>query len=88
LERVDLVIRQDSDNDAEYYQYSQGQRVFKCHEWFTDKVRHFHQVRYLPGLEIRSKDNGEVLHIISVGNARCLHWAQRSAPIDDQIRYT
>ncbi|UVK92562.1 toxin [Pseudomonas atacamensis] len=88
LERVDLVIRQDSDNDAEYYQYSAGQRVLKCHEWFTDKVRHFHQVRYLPGLEIRSKDNGEELHIISLGNARCLHWAQRSAPIDDQIRYT
>jgi insecticidal toxin complex protein TccC len=88
LERVDLVIRQDSDNDAEYYQYSAGQRVLKCLEWFTDKVRHFHQVRYLPGLEIRSKDNGEELHIISLGNARCLHWAQRSAPIDDQMRYT
>ena len=88
LERVDLVIRQDSDNDAEYYQYSAGQRVLKCHEWFTDKVRHFHQVRYLPGLEIRSKDNGEELHIISLGNARCLHWAQRSVPIDDQMRYT
>ncbi|MGY3642075.1 RHS repeat domain-containing protein [Pseudomonas sp. PK-RTE-24] len=88
LERVDLVIRQDSDNDAEYYQYSAGQRVLKCHEWFTDKVRHFHQVRYLPGLEIRSKDNGEELHIISLGNARCLHWAQRSAPMDDQMRYT
>ncbi|WP_130901095.1 RHS repeat-associated core domain-containing protein [Pseudomonas sp. Sample_11] len=88
LERVDLVIRQDGDNDAEYYQYSAGQRVLKCHEWFTDKVRHFHQVRYLPGLEIRRKDNGEELHIISLGNARCLHWAQRSAPIDDQMRYT
>jgi len=88
LERVDLVIRQDGDNDAEYYQYSAGQRVLKCHEWFTDKVRHFHQVRYLPGLEIRSKDNGEELHIISLGNARCLHWAQHAVPIDDQIRYT
>ncbi len=88
LERVDLVIRQDGDNDAEYYQYSAGQRVLKCHEWFTDKVRHFHQVRYLPGLEIRSKDNGEELHIISLGNARCLHWAQRSVPMDDQMRYT
>lgn len=88
LERVDLVTRQDSDNDTEYYQYSAGQRVLKCHEWFTDKVRHFHQVRYLPGLEIRSKDNGEELHIISLGNARCLHWAQSSVPIDDQIRYT
>jgi insecticidal toxin complex protein TccC len=88
LERVDLVIRQDGDNDAEYYQYSAGQRILKCHEWFTDKVRHFHQVRYLPGLEIRSKDNGEELHIISLGNARCLHWAQGSVPIDDQMRYT
>lgn len=88
LERVDLVIRQDSDNDAEYYQYSAGQRVLKYHEWFTDKIRHFHQVRYLPGLEIRSKDNGEVLHIISVGNARCLHWAQSSAPRNEQMRYT
>ncbi|MED7667146.1 RHS repeat-associated core domain-containing protein [Pseudomonas moraviensis subsp. stanleyae] len=87
LERVDLVIRPDSANDSEYYQYSAGQRVLKCHEWFRGNTRHFHQVRYLPGLEIRSKDNGEELHIISLGNARCLHWAQRSTPIDDQMRY-
>ncbi|MBV4485395.1 RHS repeat-associated core domain-containing protein [Pseudomonas sp. SWRI153] len=87
LQSVSLVTRQDSDSDAEHYRYSQGQRVFKCHEWFTQNRRHFHQVRYLPGLEIRNKDNGEELHIISVGNARCLHWVSPPPATNDQLRY-
>jgi insecticidal toxin complex protein TccC len=90
LESVPLVTRKNSNSDAEHYHYSQGQRVFKCHEWFTDTTRHFHQVRYLPGLEIRSKDNGEELHVITLGNARCLHWVSgRPGGIENnQLRYT
>ncbi|WP_262136775.1 RHS repeat domain-containing protein [Pseudomonas sp. Marseille-Q5117] len=90
LESVPLVIRKNSNSDAEHYRYSQGQRVFKCHEWFTGTTRHFHQVRYLPGLEIRTKDDGEELHVISLGNARCLHWISgRPGSIENnQMRYS
>jgi insecticidal toxin complex protein TccC len=90
LESVPLVTRKNSNSDAEHYRYSQGQRVFKCQEWFTDKTRHFHQVRYLPGLEIRTKDNGEELHIITLGNARCLHWitGRPSSIENNQMRYS
>ncbi|TDK50760.1 RHS repeat domain-containing protein [Pseudomonas moraviensis] len=88
LEHIDLVIRQDSANDAEYYRYSQGVRVFKRHDTFASGVNHFQQVRYLPGLEIRTRDNGEELHIISVGNARCLHWVSNPPAERTQLRYT
>ncbi|MCP1477630.1 insecticidal toxin complex protein TccC [Pseudomonas sp. EB276 TE3739] len=88
LEHIDLVLRKDSANDAEHYRYSQGVRVFKRHDTFAPGANHFHQVRYLPGLEIRSKDNGEELHIISVGNARCLHWVSNPPAANTQLRYT
>ncbi|MFZ3281540.1 RHS repeat-associated core domain-containing protein [Pseudomonas sp.] len=90
LQRVTLIARGGTRDDAEHYRYSQGVRVFKRHETFTDNAAHFHQVRYLPGLEIRSKDNGEELHVISLGNARCLHWAENKPDgvDDDQLRYS
>ncbi|WP_339495143.1 RHS repeat-associated core domain-containing protein [Pseudomonas sp. RA_105y_Pfl2_P56] len=87
---VTLIHREDARDDAEHYHYSQGVRVFKRHETFTDTAEHFHQVRYLPGLEIRTKDNGEVLHVISVGNVRCLHWTKNPPPgaENNQRRYS
>ncbi|MFJ2480950.1 RHS repeat-associated core domain-containing protein [Pseudomonas sp. NPDC087598] len=90
LHSVTLIHREGGQDDAEHYHYSQGQRVFKRHETFSGSGGHFHQVHYLPGLEIRSKDNGEELHVISVGNARCLHWAKKPpADIDNnQLRYS
>ncbi|POA44373.1 toxin [Pseudomonas sp. MPR-ANC1] len=90
LQNVTLIHREGGQDDAEHYHYSQGQRVFKRHETFSGGAGHFAQVRYLPGLEIRSKDNGEELHVISVGNARCLHWAKAPpADIDNnQLRYS
>ncbi|RON71298.1 RHS repeat-associated core domain-containing protein [Pseudomonas fluorescens] len=89
LIRVTLIARGGGRDDAEHYLYSQGARVFKRHETFTATAEHFHQVRYLPGLEIRSKDNGEELHVISVGNARCLHWVtgQPAEIPNNQLRY-
>ncbi|MBC3779724.1 RHS repeat-associated core domain-containing protein [Pseudomonas sp. SWRI99] len=86
---ITLVDRGGRD-DAEHYGYSQGVRVFKRHETFTASTEHFHQVRYLPGLEIRSKDNGEELHVISVGSARCLHWAKNPPReiANDQLRFS
>ncbi|WP_324187877.1 RHS repeat-associated core domain-containing protein [Pseudomonas neuropathica] len=89
LESVTLIQREDGSNDAEYYRYSQGARVFKRHQTFAANAEHFHQVRYLPGLEIRTRDNGEELHVITLGNARCLHWAAEKpdAIANDQMRY-
>lgn len=94
LDKVTLVDRKgDSANDEEYYRYSQGQRVYKRHDTHTTKVSHFHEVRYLPGLEIRTKHNGEELHVITLdigpGAARCLHWKKDPANIGvDQLRFT
>lgn len=90
LTSVTLIHREDGRHDAEHYRYSQGLRVFKRHQTYTANTEHFHQVRYLPGLEIRTRDNGEELHVISVGNARCLHWAQNKPKgvDDDQLRYS
>ncbi|MFJ2464062.1 RHS repeat domain-containing protein [Pseudomonas sp. NPDC087615] len=87
---VTLIHREDARDDTEHYHYSQGVRVFKRHETFTDAAEHFHQVRYLPGLEIRTKDNGEELHVISVGSARCLHWAKKppQGVEINQLRYS
>ncbi|KII35402.1 RHS repeat-associated core domain-containing protein [Pseudomonas fluorescens] len=90
LEKVTLISRENARSDAEHYRYSQGVRVFKRHETFAADAEHFHQVRYLPGLEIRTRDNGEELHVITLGNARCLHWAKNKPDeIDvDQLRYS
>ncbi|MFG6207333.1 RHS repeat domain-containing protein [Pseudomonas sp. RB5] len=90
VQQVILVARESQINDLEHYTYSQGARVFKRHEYLAANTEHFHQVRYLPDLEIRTKDNGEELHVISVGSARCLHWvANKPEGIDaDQLRYS
>jgi insecticidal toxin complex protein TccC len=89
LHQVILLARENHNSDAERYEYSQGVRVFKRHDYLAAKAEHFHQVRYLPGLEIRTRDNGEELHVISVGNARCLHWRtkQPEGINVDQLRY-
>ncbi len=94
LEKVTLLDRNGSSaNDEEYYRYSQGERVYKRHETHTTKLSHFHEVRYLPGLEIRTKDNGEELHVITLDigpdGARCLHWEKDPDNIGpDQLRFT
>ena len=90
LQSVILIPRDGTGDDAEHYRYSQGVRVFKRHETFTGSAEHFHQVRYLPGVEIRTKDSGEELHVISLGNVRCLHWAKKPPPgiANNQLRYS
>jgi insecticidal toxin complex protein TccC len=92
LEKITLVARDNLPDDEEFYEYSQGARVYKRHT--LDSGKHFHAVRYLPGLEIRSKDNGEELHVITlatgVGSVRCLHWltSPPSGVEQTQMRYT
>ncbi|SMQ30874.1 insecticidal toxin complex protein TccC [Pseudomonas helmanticensis] len=93
LARITLIHRDNSADDQEQYGYSQGVRVYKRHERHTTSVSHFDEVRYLPGLEIRTRDNVEELHVIIVasgfGDARCLHWTGEPPTIDsDQLRYT
>ena len=94
LASVTLVKREDGPDDEETYRYSQGVRVYKCHQWHTPSTSHFHEVMYLPGLEIRKRDNGEELHVITLpsgfGSVRCLHWvSEKPDGIDaDQLRYS
>jgi insecticidal toxin complex protein TccC len=89
-----LVKRDSGLNDEERFRYSQGDRVYKRHETHTTTTTHFHQVIYLPGLEIRTRENGEELHVITLpggrGSVRCLHWVSRkpSGIEEDQLRYS
>jgi insecticidal toxin complex protein TccC len=94
LASATLIERDDGPNDEETFRYSQGTRVYKRHETHTSTTTHFHQVIYLPGLEVRTRDNGEELHVITLpggrGSVRCLHWVSRKPDgIDqDQLRYS
>ena len=94
LEAVTLVKRTNGPNDEEFYRCSQGVRVYKRHETHTPSLTHFQEVIYLPGLEIRIRDNGEELHVITLpgghGNVRCLHWVsgQPATIAADQVRYS
>ena len=94
LAAATLVERYDGPNDEELFRYSQGARVFKRHETHTSSTTHFQQVIYLPGLEIRTRDNGEELHVITLpggrGSVRCLHWVSKKPDgVDqDQLRYS
>ncbi len=94
LESVTLVKRANGPDDQEFYRYSQGVRVYKRHETHTSSLTHFQDVIYLPGLEIRTRDNGEELHVITLpighGAVRCLHWVsgQPANIAPDQLRYS
>jgi insecticidal toxin complex protein TccC len=94
LASATLVERAGAPDDDETFRYSQGVRVCKRHEWRASSFTHFHQVIYLPGLEIRTRDNGEELHVITLpggrGSVRCLHWVSgKPVAIDNnQLRYS
>ncbi|MHC8286435.1 RHS repeat domain-containing protein [Pseudomonas sp. XS1P51] len=96
LREVRLVVREDEEDDCECYLYDGGgQRVRKVHSNQTNARTIIREVRYLPGLEIRSHSGtGETLHVIiaSAGSnsVQVLHWAVRQ-PEDipqDQVRYS
>jgi insecticidal toxin complex protein TccC len=94
LQQITQVYRQDDESDAEYYRYDhQGLRVRKQHRSLASlasRVTHVRDVRYLPGLEIRTRDDSEHLEVITVGQVRCLHWVTPT-PDDmkqDQCRYS
>jgi len=67
---------------------------YKRHETHTRSLTHSQEVIYLPGLEIRTRDNGEELHVITLpsghSSVRCLHWVT-GKPVNiaaDQVRYS
>ncbi|MQU41795.1 MAG: Toxin [Pseudomonas helleri] len=68
LQHVTQVQREDpdgQDDDTETYVYDgDGQRVRKVRRAKTRGGEHISEVRYLPGLEIRSRTSGEQLHVV------------------------
>jgi RHS repeat-associated protein len=97
LYQVAQVLRDKSearDDDTESYIYdSSGQRIRKVRRAKTRGGEHVSEVRYLPGLEIRTRTTGEELHVvIALGrcsSVRLLHW-ECDLPVDvenDQLRY-
>lgn len=95
LLKVTPVSRKDADDDAEHYVYdSSGQRVRKIGTSTARAASHTREVRYFPGLELRSDSaNDEQLEVIVIQAGRCavrcLHWLSgRPADIEnDQLRY-
>lgn len=96
LSGVTPVKRESGINDREVYQYdAAGARVRKVRVTQTKELTHLSEVRYLPGLEIRSNSaSGEVQHVITGtagrSNVRVLHW-QAGRPTDienNQARYS
>jgi insecticidal toxin complex protein TccC len=96
LSAVRPVIREEGNDDSETYIYDgSGQRVRKVRSSQTNARTLISEVRYLPGLEIRTHGGtGEILHVITVSagsnSVQVLHWAAKPPDeIDnDQVRYT
>ncbi|MBC3363976.1 RHS repeat-associated core domain-containing protein [Pseudomonas sp. SWRI154] len=95
LQKVTQVERQNAEDDAEYYSYDAlGSRMRKRQNTQAASVTHVRDVRYLPGLEIRTLDDSEELHVCTLqgpaSNVRGLYWAKgRPAEIDQgQLRYS
>jgi len=93
LRQVDQVVREDEPADTEIYVYDgDDQRVRKVRTAYTGTLNRTHEIRYLPGVEIRTGPD-ETLNVISVQSGRCtvriLHW-ERGAPPEGarhQLRY-
>ncbi|MCD5994012.1 RHS repeat protein [Pseudomonas sp. CDFA 602] len=93
LQQVNPVVREAGIDDSERYVYdASGQRLRKVRTTQARAVTHTAEVRYLPGLEIRTNTaTGETLHVIIAqagrSSVRALHWPS-DAVKKDQIRYT
>ncbi|MBX8502805.1 RHS repeat-associated core domain-containing protein [Pseudomonas lijiangensis] len=91
LQQITTVTRATEANDYERYIYDgQGQRCRKINSTQTSSRTLNNEVRYLPGLEIRTTAGGEILHVITAQNSRVLHWqaGPPSGIANDQIRYS
>ncbi|KOG04022.1 putative insecticidal toxin complex protein C3 [Pseudomonas syringae pv. aceris] len=95
LQYITTVQREDGSNDDERYVYDgQGQRCRKISTAQASSRTLINEVRYLPGLEIRTTADGEILHVITAqagrSSVRVLHWdaGKPSAVENDQVRYS
>lgn len=91
LARVTLLQHENGlPDDEEVYRYSQGARVYKRWLSHTASATHRREVRYLPGLEIHARSDGQQLHVIVLPGARCLHWLSGRPLLTDnnQLRYS
>ncbi|MGV7960070.1 RHS repeat protein [Photorhabdus tasmaniensis] len=99
LQQVTPVSREHA-SDREWYRYgNDGMRQLKVNEQQTGNSTQQQRVTYLPGLELRTTQNGattsEDLHVITVGAAghaqvRVLHW-ETTPPAgisNNQFRYS
>ncbi|AEA66851.1 MULTISPECIES: RHS repeat-associated core domain-containing protein [Pseudomonas] len=94
LDSVLLVQREDRLPDIERYGYdSSGLRVRKIQTTYASSATQTREVRYLPGLEIRTR-HGERLEVITLQAGRCnvryLHWTEGrpSGIAANQMRYS
>ncbi|WP_046270333.1 RHS repeat domain-containing protein [Pseudomonas syringae] len=95
LALVTLLQRKDAASDEERYVYDgQGQRCRKISTAQASGRTLINEVRYLPGLEIRTTADGEILHVITAqagrNSVRVLHWeaGKPGAVENDQVRYS
>jgi insecticidal toxin complex protein TccC len=97
LLEVNALTRTNGDNDRERYAYdASGMRLRKTATAQAKTVVHTREVRYLPGLEIRTDSaTGEHLEVMTLqagrANVRCLHWIEQGKPDgiqNDQVRYS
>ncbi len=96
LQEVRPIVRESGIDDSERYVYdASGQRLRKVRTTQAKAVTHMAEVRYLPGLEVRTDTaTGEMLHVITAqagrSSVRVLRW-QEGKPDDldnDQYRYS
>ncbi|MBD8806422.1 MULTISPECIES: RHS repeat domain-containing protein [Pseudomonas syringae group] len=94
LQQITTVQRETGLNDEERYVYDgQGQRVRKINSAQASGRTLINEVRYLPGLEIRTTADGEILHVITAqagrNGVRVLHWeaGKPDGIANDQVRY-
>jgi insecticidal toxin complex protein TccC len=98
LQKVTQVLRDEEDgqdDDVETYVYDGGGiRVRKVRRAKTRGGEHISEVRYLPGLEIRTRTSGEHLQLVIAqagrNGVRLLHWesGRRKGIDNDQLRYS
>ncbi|WP_440063648.1 RHS repeat domain-containing protein [Pseudomonas syringae] len=95
LQHITTVQREDGSNDDERYVYDgQGQRCRKISTAQASGRTLINEVRYLPGLEIRTTADGEILHVVTTqagrNSVRVLHWeaGKPDAIANDQVRYS
>ncbi|WP_324656820.1 RHS repeat-associated core domain-containing protein [Bacillus cereus] len=100
LSRVNIVVREEGDNDWEQYLYDgSGMRIVKRNIRKVQNTTQTDQTMYLPSLELRTRQTGdritETLQVITLSagavQVRVLHWEDESQPDgieNNQYRYS